>query len=82
MTVAENTGDVTVYFRPSDIFRDVTVTVREENAEGRLLAKKRRIKVAPGEMETITVKAAELGSTEAAALLVSLEQNETKGGNA
>ena len=80
VTVAEGTGDVTLYFRPSDIYRDVTVTVREENAEGKLLAKKRRIKVAPGEMETITVKAADLAATAAETLFVALEQNEVKGG--
>ena len=82
VTVSENTGDVTIYFRPSDIFRDVTVTVREGDADGKLLAKRRRIKVAPGEMETVTVKASDLAATAAETLLVSLEQNEAKGENA
>ena len=81
VTVSDKTGDVTLYFRPSDIYRDVTVTVREEGADGKILAKKRRIKVAPGEMETITVKAGDLAATAAKTLLVSLEENEAKGGN-
>ena len=82
VAVTDNMGDLTVYFRPRDIYRDVTVTVREEGADGKLLARKRRIKVAPGEMETVTVKAADLAATAATTLLVSLEQNEEKGGNA
>ena len=82
VTVTENTADVTVYFRPSDIYRDVTVTVREGGAEGVILSKKKRIKVAPGEMETITVKTADLMATAADTLYVSIESSEKKGGNA
>ena len=86
VTVTENTADVTVYFRPSDIYRDVTVTVREVRtdgaADGAILSKKKRIKVAPGEMETITIKAADLTATTADTLLVSIEESAKKGGNA
>ena len=82
ITVTENTSDVTVYFRPADVWRDVTVTVREGDAEGNILSKKKRIKVAPGEMETITVKAADLTATSAETLYVSIEASEKKGGNA
>ena len=82
VTVTDNTADVTVYFRPSDIYRDVTVTVREGSAEGPILSKKKRIKVAPGEMETITVKAADLTAVTADTLLVSIEESAKKGGNA
>ena len=86
VTVTENTADVTVYFRPADVWRDVTVTVREVRtdgaAEGNILSKKKRIKVAPGEMETITVKAADLTATSAETLYVSIEASEKKGGNA
>jgi len=82
VTVTENTADVTVYFRPSDIYRDVTVTVREGGADGNILSKKKRIKVAPGEMETITIKAADLTATTADTLLVSIEESAKKGGNA
>ena len=86
VTVTENTADVTVYFRPSDIYRDVTVTVREVRtdgaADGAILSKKKRIKVAPGEMETITIKASDLTATTADTLLVSIEESAKKGGNA
>ena len=82
VTVTENTSDVTVYFRPSDIYRDVTVTVREGGADGSILSKKKRIKVAPGEMETVTVKAADLTATSAETLYVSIDASEKKGGNA
>ena len=82
VTVTGNTADVTVYFRPSDVWRDVTVTVREGDSEGNILSKKKRIKVAPGEMETITVKASDLTATAADTLLVSIEESAKKGGNA
>ena len=86
ITVTENTSDVTVYFRPSDIYRDVTVTVREVRtdgaADGVILSKKKRIKVAPGEMETVTIKAADLMNTPADTLYVSIEESAKKEGNA
>ena len=82
VTVTENTADVTVYFRPSDIYRDVTVTVREGGMDGNVISKKKRIKVAPGEMETITIKASDLTATAADTLLVSIEESAKKGGNA
>ena len=86
VTVTGNTADVTVYFRPSDIYRDVTVTVREVRTDGavdgNVISKKKRIKVAPGEMETITIKASDLTATTADTLLVSIEESAKKGGNA
>ena len=86
VTVTENTADVTVYFRPSDIYRDVTVTVREVRTDGavdgNVISTKKRIKVAPGEMETITIKASDLTATAADTLLVSIEETAKKGGNA
>ena len=81
VTVTENTADVTVYFRPADVWRDVTVTVREGGADGNIISKKKRIKVAPGEMETITIKATDLTATTADTLYVSIEDSAKKGGN-
>ncbi len=46
-------GDVTVYFRVSDVYKNVNVTVK--NGDTVLLSKKRP-KVAPGEMETVVIK--------------------------
>lgn len=49
--------DVTVYFRVSDVYKNVTLRVSD--GENVILSKKRP-KVAPGEMESITLKAAQL----------------------
>ena len=44
--------NVTVYFRVADVYRDVRIVVRDgEN----VLVSKKKIKVAPGEMETVTL---------------------------
>ena len=51
ITAEEN---VTVYFRVSDVYRDVRIVVRDgEN----VLINKKKQKVAPGEMETVTLTA-------------------------
>ena len=45
--------DVTVFFRVADVFRNVTITVKDgEN----VVYSKKKLKVAPGEMESITLK--------------------------
>ena len=46
--------DVKVYFRVSDVFKNVKINVYD--GENLLLSKKKQ-KVAPGEMETVTIKA-------------------------
>lgn len=43
---------VTVYFRVADVYRDVRVTVRDGE---KLIVNKKKQKVAPGEMETVTL---------------------------
>ena len=55
--VITNEKDVTVYFRVSDVYRNVKINVT--SGENTLLSKKRP-KVAPGEMESITIKAEQL----------------------
>ena len=45
--------DVAVYFRVSNIYKNVTVKVTDGNE---VLLKKKRVKVAPGEMESVTLK--------------------------
>ena len=49
--------DVTVYFRVSNVYQNVTIHVADGDTV--LLSKKKR-KVAPGEMETVTLKGAQL----------------------
>ncbi len=50
-------GDVSVYFRVSDVFYDKTVTVR---VDGEIIYKKKHIKLAPGEMESVKLKSADI----------------------
>ena len=49
--------NVTVYFRVSDVYRNVRIVVK--NGDSILISKKKQ-KVAPGEMETVTLKAEQL----------------------
>lgn len=60
--------DVTVYFRVSDVYKNVTVKVTSGDA---VIVSKRKRKVAPGEMECITLKSHQLDSVKA--LYFSLE---------
>lgn len=49
--------DVTVYFRVSNVFRDVKINVYSEDG---LIYSRKKAKVAPGEMETITLSEEQL----------------------
>lgn len=49
--------DVTVYFRVSNVYKNVRITVSSGDT---ILLSKKKLKVAPGEMESITLKAAQL----------------------
>lgn len=49
--------DVTVYFRVSNVFRDVKINVYSEDG---LIFSRKKAKVAPGEMETITLSGEQL----------------------
>lgn len=51
--------DVTVYFRVSDVYKNVSVKVTSGNA---VIVSKKKRKVAPGEMESITLKRDQLDS--------------------
>ena len=46
-----------MYFRVSDVFRDKKIVVRDGD---RVILEKKKQKLAPGEMETVTVTAAML----------------------
>ena len=45
--------DVTVFFRVADVFRKVTIKVKDGD---KVVFSKKKVKVAPGEMESITLK--------------------------
>ena len=49
--ISEN-EDVTVYFRVADVYRNIRITVRDGK---KLLVDRKKLKVAPGEMEALTL---------------------------
>ncbi len=59
---------VTVYFRVADVYRNVTVTVKDGD---RVILSKKKVKVAPGEMESVALKPEQFA--DAAALKFELE---------
>ena len=64
--------DTTVYFRVSDVFRDKLLTVRD--GEGKLIIKKRKQKLAPGEMETVKLTADMLKALENGEITIAIEE--------
>ena len=63
--------DTEIYFRVSDVFRDMKIVVREGD---RVLLEKKKQKLAPGEMETVKLTAEMIGSIESGRLSISLEE--------
>jgi hypothetical protein len=62
--------DVTVYFRVADVYRDVRIVVRDgEN----VLINKKKQKVAPGEMESLTLTKDMIAGVSGATLSFSIE---------
>ena len=60
--------DVTVFFRVADVYRNVTLKVLDGD---RVVLKKKKPKMAPGEMESVTLKPEQLAG--AAGLRFELE---------
>ena len=54
--------DVTVYFRVSNVYRNVKINVY--NQKGEVVLSKKKPRVAPSEMETVTIKADALKGAE------------------
>ena len=65
--------NVTVYFRVADVYRDVAIVVRDGD---NVLVNKKKQKVAPGEMEAITITAEMIKNLEGKTLSFSIEQKE------
>ena len=63
-------SDTRIYFRVSDVFRDKKIVVRDGD---RVLLEKKKQKLAPGEMETVTLTAEKLKTVTGGALTLSLE---------
>ena len=62
--------DVTVYFRVADVYRDVKIVVRDGDE---VIISKKKQKVAPGEMETLTVTKDMIAGIKTGALSFSIE---------
>ena len=62
--------DTRVYFRVSDVFRDKKIVVRDGDT---VIFSRKKQKLAPGEMETITLKGDALRAVESGRLTLSLE---------
>ena len=62
--------DVTVYFRVTDVRKDVRLVARVGET---VLLSKKKISVAPGEMETLPLKAAQLASADGQEIVLSVE---------
>ena len=62
--------DVTVYFRVADVYRDIKIVVRDGDE---VLISKKKQKVAPGEMETVTLTKDMVAGVKTGALSFSIE---------
>ena len=62
--------DVTVYFRVSDVFRDVSLVIKDGERE---LLRRKKQKLAPGEMETVKITKAMLCSLTSGEITLSIE---------
>ena len=62
--------NVTVYFRVADVWHNVRVVVKDGE---KVLLNKKKVKVAPGEMETVTLTTDMINSVESGALCFSIE---------
>lgn len=68
--VITSRDDVTVYFRVSDVFRDVYLVVKDGEKE---LIKRKKQKLAPGEMETVKITKAMLEGLTTGEIKLSIE---------
>ena len=62
--------DVTVYFRVADVYRDVKIVVRDGDE---VLISKKKQKVAPGEMEALTLTTAMIAGVKTGTISFSIE---------
>ena len=68
----EELRDTTVYFRVANPSRGKTLVFRDGN---RIVLKKKKERLAPGEMEALTLTKAQLRSVSSGTLTLSLEDN-------
>ena len=65
-------AETRIYFRVRDVFRDMTLTVKSGD---RVILKKKKQKLAPGEMETVTLSREDLLSVGSGEIVISLSAN-------
>lgn len=71
LTAAEDTR---IYFRVSDVFRDKKIVVRDgDKTTGTVVLSKKKQKLAPGEMETVTLTAAMIAACRSGHFSIGLE---------
>ncbi|MBR5140271.1 MAG: FAD-dependent oxidoreductase [Clostridia bacterium] len=63
--------DTTVYFRVANVYRDMRIVVRDGD---KIIVDKKKIKLAPAEMESVTLTAEMLNAVESGTLSFSLEE--------
>ena len=63
--------DVTVYFRVADVYRNACLTV---SLDGEELIKKKKPKLAPGEMETVTIPVSVIKRADGKTLTLAIKQ--------
>jgi hypothetical protein len=63
--------DTTVYFRVSDVYRDRYVVVMDGD---KVIYKRKKLKLAPGEMETVKLTADQLRAVESGKLIFKLTE--------
>lgn len=66
--------DVRLYFRVSDVFRGATVLATL--SDGRVIARKKAARLAPGEMETLIIKGKDLAGIHGGEIKITLEAEE------
>ena len=66
-----NAEDTTVYFRVANVYRDMRIVVRDGD---KIIVDKKKIKLAPAEMESVTITADMLRSVTSGELSFSLEE--------
>ena len=68
--IIKRAQSTTVYFRVSDVFRDKKITVRDGD---KVVLEKKKQKLAPGEMETVSISKELIESCESGSLHISIE---------
>ena len=70
--ITSNENDVKIYFRVSDVHKDVTVEAKDGDE---VIFSRKKQRVAPGEMESILIKSDVLKNIKSGAITVGVKLN-------